>query len=247
MRWALENDVPLLKGTLPGLRALAARLLWAPRLPPARDGDPLPRLAGAGALAEIDSARIAAEAGVPYVRAERCGSADEAAAAAERIGYPVVVKVDNVAHKARVGGVALGLRDAAAVREAATAMGGRVVVAEQAAGGLEVLVGAVRDSDYGATIVVGLGGGLAEELDLVATALAPVDADGARALVRQVPVLERLLGGAAPDGLVDAIVAVSRLAADHPEIREIDVNPLLVSSERAVALDCLIVLEGSET
>ena len=58
--------------------------------------------------------------------------------------------------------------------------------------------------------------------------------------------IERLLGGEVPDRLIEAIVAVSRLAAEHPEISEIDVNPLLVSPERAVALDCLIVLDNPE-
>jgi acyl-CoA synthetase (NDP forming) len=109
-----------------------------------------------------------------------------------------------------------------------------------------VLLGSVRDADYGATVVVGVGGGLAEQLDLVTTSLAPLDATGARHLAASLPALLRLLGGAVPEPLVDAIVAVSRLAAEHPEIAEIDVNPLLVTAERAVALDCLIVLGGLE-
>ena len=180
------------------------------------------------------------------MRAERCADPDEAAAAAERIGYPVVVKVDNVAHKARVGGVALNLIDAVTVREAAERMGGRVIVAEQASGGVEVLVGAVRDSDYGATVVVGLGGGLAEALDLVTASLAPLDEAGAVRLIESLPVLRRLLPDPLPSGLIEAVVAVSRLAAEHPEIAEIDINPLLVSAERAVALDCLIVIDPAE-
>jgi acetyltransferase len=125
-------------------------------------------------------------------------------------------------------------------------MGGRVVVAEQASGGVEVLVGAVRDPDYGPTIVVGIGGGLAEQLDLVAAALAPLDGAGVRRLVAAVPALVRLLGGVLPQVLIDAVVAVSQLMAEHPEVLEIDVNPLLVSGERAVALDCLIVLKETE-
>ena len=97
------------------------------------------------------------------------------------------------------------------------------------------------------TVVVGVGGGLAEALDLVTASLAPLDEEGARELVAGMPALGRLLGGEPPPGLLDAIVAVSRLAAEHPEIAEIDVNPLLVSPERAVALDCLIVIRnGSE-
>ena len=246
LEWARRHDIPLLKGSLPGLRALAARLHYEAYLPPPRRVPADDPLAGSGPLSEIDSAAVLAEHGVPYVRAERCASPDEAVAAAERIGYPVVCKIDNVAHKARVGGVALHLADAASVRSAADRMGGRVVVAEQASGGVEVLVGAVRDPDYGATIVVGIGGGLAEQLDLVAAALAPLDEAGVRRLVAAVPALVRLLGGAPPQALIDAVVAVSQLMAEHPEALEIDVNPLLVSGERAVALDCLIVLKERE-
>jgi acetate---CoA ligase (ADP-forming) len=246
IEWARRHDIPLLKGTLPGLRALASRIGFEPRLPPTRAVDPAPPIAGAGALSELDSVAIASGYGVPYVRAERCQTADEAAAAAERIGYPVVVKIDNVAHKARVGGVALGLADAAGVHAAAERMGGRVIVAEQVSGGAEVLVGMIRDKDFGATVVVGIGGALAEPLDLVTASLAPLDRDGAGRLVRSLPALDRLIGGTVPDGLIDAIVAVSRLAAEHPEISEIDINPLLVSPERAVALDCLITLGDRE-
>src|SRR4051794_302280 len=155
LRWARENDIPMLKGSLPGLRALASRLNHERRVPPQRDVQPAEPLAGAGALAELDSAEIAAAYGVPYVQAERCDTADAAVAAAERVGYPVVVKIDNVAHKARVGGVALNLLDATQVRDAAERMGGTVIVAEQVSGGVEVLVGMVRDADYGPTVVVG--------------------------------------------------------------------------------------------
>ena len=246
IEWARQHDIPLLKGSLPGLRALAARLAHRQRVPASRLLPAAPPLPGAGDLPELESARIAASYGLSYVRAERCATADEAAAAAEQIGYPVVVKIDNVAHKARVGGVALGLADAAGVREAARRMGGRVIVAEQVLGGVELMIGVTRDPDFGATVSVGIGGGLAEALELITHSLAPLDADGARELVSSLPVIERLLGGEVPDHLIEAIVAVSRLAAEHPEISEIDVNPLLVSPERAVALDCLIVLDNPE-
>jgi acetyltransferase len=246
LEWARRHDIPLLKGSLPGLRALAARLNHEGYLPPPRSVPADDPLHGSGALSEVDSAAVLAAHGVPYVRAQRCASPDEAVAAAERIGYPVVCKIDNVAHKARVGGVALHLADAASVRSAAERMGGRVVVAEQVSGGVEVLVGAVRDPDYGATIVVGIGGSLAEQLDLVAAALAPLDDAGARRVIAAVPALVRLLGGAPPQALIDAVVAVSQLMAEHPEALEIDINPLLVSGERAVALDCLIVLKETE-
>ena len=247
LEWAREHDIPILKSSLPGLRALAARVKHEHRLPSRAIPEPATPILGSGALPELDSAMIASGYGVPYVRAERCLTPDEAVAAAERIGYPVVVKIHNVAHKASVGGVALNLIDADGVREAAEGMGGSVVVAEQVSGGVEVLVGATRDGQFGPTIVVGLGGGLTEALNVVNTGLAPVDQAGARELVERLPTLMRLLGGDIPEGLLDAIVAVSRLVAEHPEIEGIDVNPLLVSPERSVALDCLIVLKGSET
>jgi acyl-CoA synthetase (NDP forming) len=240
--WAREHDIPILKSSLPGLRALAARVRHEPRSPQRRDMPAAEPFSGAGALPELESAQLCRDYGLDYVRAERCRSADEACAAAERIGYPVVVKVDNVAHKARVGGVALNLAHAGQVREAAERMGGAVVVAEQAGGGAEVLVGMVRDRGHGAVIVVGFGGSMVEQLELAVASLAPLDRDGARRLVEALPPLQRLLGGEVPDGLVDAVVGVSRMAAEHPEISEIDVNPLLVSPERAVALDCLVVL-----
>ena len=87
---------------------------------------------------------------------------------------------------------------------------------------------------------------MTEALNLSATALAPIDEAGARDLVRSLPALTRLLGGDPPPCLLDAIVAVARMAAEHPEIAGIDINPLLVSPERAVALDCLIALEAPE-
>jgi acetate---CoA ligase (ADP-forming) len=245
LRWAREHDIPMCKGSLPGLRALAARLDHEARVPAPRAVPPAAPIAGSGAMAELDSAEIVRTYGIDYVRSVRCGDAEAAASAAAELGYPVVCKIDNVAHKARVGGVALNLSDADAVRSAAERMGGRVLVAEHVVGGVEVLVGAVRDPDYGPTVVVGAGGALAEQLDLVAVGLAPVDADGARRLIASLPALGRMLGGAPPSGLVDAVVAVSRLVAEHPEIAEVDVNPLLVSPERAVALDCLIVLKES--
>ena len=245
LRWAREHDIPMLKGSLPGLRALAARLDHEARVPASRAVSSAAPLPGSGALAELDSAEIARGYGIDYVRSVRCGDADAAVSAAADLGYPVVCKVDGVAHKARVGGVALHLADADAVRSAAERMGGRVLVAEHVTGGVEVLVGAVRDADYGPTVVVGAGGALAEQLDLVAVSLAPLDADGARRLIASLPALGRMLGGEPPAGLIAAVVAVSRLVAEHPEIVEVDVNPLLVSPARAVALDCLIVLKES--
>ena len=150
-----EHDIPMLKGELPGLRALASRLNHRRRVPPARDVQPAEPLAGAGALAELDSAEVAAAYDVPYVRRERCDTADAAVAAAEQIGYPVVAEDRQRRHTRQASAAfALNLLDASQVRDAAARMGGAVIVAEQVAGGVEVLVGMVRDQDYGPTVVV---------------------------------------------------------------------------------------------
>jgi acetyltransferase len=246
LRYALEHDLPLLRGVGDGVAALAARLAFGPVVPPARAVAAAAPLAGSGALPELESAALLAAHGVRSARAVRCATPEAAAAAAEQLGFPVVVKVDGPAHKARVGGVALGLADAAGVAAAATRMGGRVLVAEQLQGGVEVLLGAVRDEAHGAVVVVGVGGGAAEALDLTAAGLAPLDRPGAERLVQAVPALGRLLGNPAPAALLDAIVALGDLAAAHPEIAEIDVNPLLVRPDGVVALDALVVVSGSD-
>ena len=125
-------------------------------------------------------------------------------------------------------------------------MGGRVIVAEQVGGGVEVLLGAVRDPGYGAVVVAGVGGGTAEALDLAAATLAPLDPAGADRLVRAVPALAA--PGRRPDARPRCCMRSSSLGdlvAAHPEIMEIDVNPLLVQPGAIVALDGLIVLGGT--
>jgi acyl-CoA synthetase (NDP forming) len=245
LRYAYGHDLPLLRGVGAGVAALTARLAFRPVVPPPRAmpaGEPIP---GSGALPEIDSAAILAAHGIPSARAIRCTSPAAAAEAATRIGFPVVVKVDGPAHKARVDGVAVGLADEAGVAAAAIRMGGRVIVAEQVRGGVEALLGAIRDPGHGAVVAAGVGGGAAEALDLAATALAPLDLAGAERLLRAVPALVRLVGEPLPTALLQAIVALGDLAASHPEIAEIDVNPLLVRRDTVVALDALIVLGGT--
>ena len=151
LRWAREHDIPLLKGSLPGLRALAARLDHEARLPgAARRARRRRRSPAPGRWPSSTRPRSRAATASPMSAASAAATPTRRSPRPSEIGYPVVVKVDNVAHKARVGGVALNLTDGGAVRSAAERMGGRVIVAEQASGGVEVLVGAVRDADYGA-------------------------------------------------------------------------------------------------
>ena len=245
---ARARDVALLRGTREGLRAVAAVARWHARRPPAErnghapaSGDPLP----AGPLPEHDSCALLEGYGVSFPPRERCASAEEAAAAFGRLGGPVVVKVDGPAHKVAAGGVALGVASAEEARDAAERMGGRVLVARQAAAGAEVFCGMTRDPDYGPVLAVGLGGRAIEALGLAAVALAPLDEEGARALVAEAPGVAQLASPAAAATLASTLVALSRLALDRPEVDEIDVNPLILGAGGATAVDALVVVKGA--
>ena len=176
---------------------------------------------------------------------ERCASADEAAAAFERLGGPVVVKVDGPAHKQAAGGVALGITSAAEAAAAAGRMGGRVLVARQVGAGVEAFCGLTRDPDFGPVLAVGLGGRAIEALGLAAVALAPLDDAGARALVAEAPGLAQLASDGAATALAAALVALSRLALDRPEVDEVDINPLILGDDGATAVDALVVVKGA--
>jgi acetate---CoA ligase (ADP-forming) len=243
-----EAGVPVLKGHGPGFRALAALLAAVPPAPGAAAGGEAASPAAlpdtGGPLPEADSKAVLAAYGLRAPRERRAVGADDAVAAAEAIGYPVVVKADGPAHKERAGGVHLGIATPAAVRAATEACGGRVLVAEELRGGVEVLCGMVRDPLYGPLVVCGVGGSWAEPLRALArTALAPLDADAARALVRSVAPLAERLGAAGVEVVAATLVALGRVAAELPRVREIDVNPLRVDGADAVALDGLVVLD----
>jgi hypothetical protein len=124
-------------------------------------------------------------------------------------------------------------------------LGGRVLVAQQVAAGVEAFCGLTRDPDYGPVLAVGLGGRAIEALGLAAVALAPLDDKGARALVDEAPGLGQLASPAAADALAAALGALSRLAADRPEIDEVDINPLILGDDGATAVDALVVVKGA--
>jgi acetyltransferase len=251
-------------------RAVRAwRALWrAGTRPPA----PAPRSPGlppdiARALADAPSgplpyglARRALEAcGVVFCRERGATTEDEAVAAAEAIGYPVVLKADGpgLLHKTEAGAVALDVRDARAVRDAvrdARARLGapRVVVQERVAPGAELLLGARRDPVFGPLVAVGTGGVLTEVVRDVSLALAPVDPIEARAILRE-GVRARLLAGvrgrpACDDApIVHALVAIGDLIAAAPRVIEIDLNPVIAAGATALAVDAVVILGDPET
>ena len=212
---------------------------------------------------EIGAKAALHEAGVPILPERLVSDPATAASAATELGFPVVLKIvsPDIAHKTEIGGVALGLADAAAVQAAAAAMLARVAAAAPAAridgllvapmvsGGTELIVGATRDPVFGPVVMAGLGGIFAEVLRDVAVRTAPVTEAEATSMLRSLkafPVLDGARGRPRADlaAAAAAIAAVSRFAAAHADqVASIDINPLLVKAEGegAVALDALIV------
>jgi acetyltransferase len=236
---ARELDLALLRGPRDALVALSRVARWepaAPLMPTATTGDPIE---GSGPLSEHASSELLAERGVKFAPNRPAASPEEAAAAAEALGFPVVVKVAGVAHKAREGGVILDLTTREQVIEAAKRIGGPVLVARQLPTGIEAFVGMTRDAAFGPILAVGRGGVGIESLDDAVWIAGPVDRASAERAVRATGLDDAL------DDLATALVAVSELAAQHPEVVEIDVNPLLIHDGRATAVDALVVLEES--
>jgi acetyltransferase len=254
------GGVPVLPG--PERAVKAWRALWRAgarvgvRPAPPRVADIARMLddAPAGPLPYALARRALEGHGVVFCRERIASSEDEAVKAAETIGYPVVVKADapDLLHKTEAGAVHLDVRDAAGVREAfrdarSRLDAPRVVVQERVSPGAELLIGARRDPAFGPVVAVGAGGILTEAIRDVALALAPVGAAEGRVILRG-GVRARLLAGVrgrpacdeAP--LIDAIIGVGDLIATCPRIVEIDVNPVIASSARAVAVDAVVIL-----
>jgi acyl-CoA synthetase (NDP forming) len=213
---------------------------------------------------EDEAKRLLAAAGVPVSADCLAGSADEAVAAAERVGYPVAIKVvsPDVLHKTDAGGVELDVADAVGARAAYASVRRRalahipnaridgVLVSPMAPAGVDVIVGSHRDPTFGPVVAFGLGGIFVEVLDDVALALAPVDEERAHRMIRSVrgyPLLAGARGGEPVDldALARAIASVSRFAAANTEtVASLDINPLRASAAGVVALDASIVPTG---
>lgn len=202
-----------------------------------------------------EGARLLRAAGIPVVDGAVCSSVPQTVEAARGLGYPAVAKVvhPELVHKSDVGGVRTGLPDEAALAAAAAellaiAPGARVLVQPQREG-VEVAVGGWRDPQFGPVVMVGLGGVLVELLDDVAFALAPLGRDAALRRLRRLRGWPLLAGtrGATPvdvDAVATVVAAVGDLMVGHPEIGELDLNPLLATVEGCAAVDWRILAAG---
>lgn len=219
------------------------------------------RAAGRAGLTAPEAERVATAYGIPTPAQGIAASANEAAALAARIGFPVALKVvsPDITHKTEAGGVITGVTAEAGAREAYAAILAAahtydgaarvegVQVQRMAPSGQEVLVGTVTDPTFGKVVAFGLGGVLVEVLEDVTFRLAPATPDEARSMLDSVRAARLLRGvrGAAPvdrEALADLIVRVSRLAADFPELAEVDLNPVFASADGVLATDLRMLL-----
>jgi len=219
-------------------------------------------------LTEAESKEVLSAYGIPVVETRVVREAGELPQAAAAIGYPVALKIlsPDIVHKSDVGGVALDLETPEALLEAAESMrrrcgelaphagidGFTVQKMVRRGGAHELLAGIAFDTTFGPTIVFGSGGTAVEVIGDRALALPPLNSRLARDLISQTRVYRLLRGyrGQAPTdirALEEALVALARLAADCPEIVELDVNPLLADEHGVLALDARIRIERARS
>jgi succinyl-CoA synthetase beta subunit len=211
-------------------------------------------------LSEADSKAVLARHGVPFPDERQVTTAAAAVEAAAEIGHPVAIKLGGagIAHKTERGLVRLGLGDDASVAEAAAELlaaarpeDGEVhlLVAPMLKGNRELIAGLHLDPQFGMTVMVGVGGILAEAVADVAFRLAPIDRVDAEDMIDELAT-QRLLGpfrgepAVDRDALVGVLLGLSAAAVDDPSIVGADLNPLIVVDGRPVAVDALVELAG---
>lgn len=204
-------------------------------------------------LSEYDSKRLLAEYGIPVTREKLAKSADEAVNFAREIGYPVVLKGcgASLTHKTEKGVIRLNIKSDDEVKKAfdeifkVEPMDG-VLVQEMLPGERELVIGLIRDPQFGPCVMFGLGGIYTEILKDVTFRVAPLEPRDAREMMDEIK-SAKILGpfrGKEPvdrDVLEQALIAMGKIGLEHDEIKEIDVNPLIIHKGKPVAVDALVV------
>ncbi len=242
------------------LALLAGRGAWQPQPipelptadPPTPRGAP-ERMHATPTDGYLQARALLAAAGIRFVAHHEVTDADEAVAAALQIGYPVVLKALGQTHKSDAGGVVLNIGNEGQLRAAyagiANALEPERCTVEQMApltDGIELLIGARWDLRFGPVALAGSGGLYAEILRDTAVRLAPVTEAEAEAMLRALRIAPLLTGARGRPALdlaaaATALAALSRVAAAHPELAELEINPLLVTRSEAIALDARFI------
>jgi len=213
-------------------------------------------------LLEPDAKAVCMEYGIPVTKFRVAKNIEEAVRFAEETGYPVVLKIvsPDIIHKFDVGGVILNLKSSEEVKDTykgmlmnvkkhkpdAKIMG--ILVQEMIPPSTEIIVGATKDPQFGPALMFGLGGIFVEVLKDVSFRIAPITRSDAQEMITEVkgyPILRGYRGQPPADinAIVEILLNTSRLVMDHPEIRELDLNPILVYEKGAKTVDARIILE----
>ncbi|NWF86331.1 acetate--CoA ligase family protein [Candidatus Bathyarchaeota archaeon] len=213
-------------------------------------------------LLETEAKTVCAEYSIPVTRFKLAKSKADAVKFANEIGYPIVLKIvsPDIIHKSDVGGVIVGLKSAKDVQKSykqimqnvkrhnAKAKIVGVLIQEMAPSSTEVIVGAIKDPQFGPAIMFGLGGIFVEVLKDVTFRVAPITEQEAREMITEVRAYPLLKGYRnQPPADIDAIVKIllnaSKLVMEHQEIKELDLNPIMVYEKGAKTVDARIILE----
>jgi len=214
-------------------------------------------------LTEIESKDMLKAAGIPVVETKLARNQKEAVALSKEMGFPVALKIvsPEVVHKSDSGGVKLGLENAAQVEKAYAAImasvkekvpGARILgvsVQRMARKGVEVIVGMSKDPQFGPVIMFGLGGVLVELLKDVSFRIVPVAKFDASEMIREIkgfPMLQGFRGAEPADlgALEKLIVKVSEFVEQHPQVKELDLNPVFAYKDGVMAVDARVVVES---
>jgi acetyl-CoA synthetase (ADP-forming) len=217
---------------------------------------------GRKALLETEAKTICMEYDIPVTKFELAKNETDAVKYAETIGFPIVLKIvsPDIVHKSDVGGVIVGVKSATEVRDAYRKIMESVkkydpkariegmLIQEMAPSGTEVIVGSIKDPQFGPALMFGLGGIFVEVLKDVTFRIAPITEDEAEEMISEVKAYPLLKGyrntpPADLKAIIKILMSTSRLIMDHLDIKELDLNPIMVYEKGAKTVDARIILE----
>lgn len=212
-------------------------------------------------LTEAESYSLLSEYGIPVPTYSVVSSEEEAVKIAKRIGFPLVMKIvsPDIMHKTDIGGIKMNIINSPQVRESykniicnvrknkPEARINGMLLYKQAPKGVEVIVGMIRDPQFGPTVMFGLGGIFIEILKDVAFRVCPVERTDIEEMLTEIEGIKMLQGYRGQprrdvNAIIDIIIEISRLALDYPVVKGIDLNPILVYEKGALAVDAKVFL-----
>jgi acyl-CoA synthetase (NDP forming) len=217
-------------------------------------------------LTEIESKALVSGVGIPVIETKLATSRKEAVVISKKLGFPVALKIvsPDITHKSDIGGVKLALNTLGQVEvaydEIISSVNQRypkaiidgVSVQKMAHPGTEVIVGMIKDAQFGPVLMFGLGGILVELLKDVSFRIVPLEQEDAQGMIREIKGYRLLKGyrGSEPVNipiLEEILLKVSRLVDENPEIKELDLNPIFAYNDGAATVDARVILEESST